>query len=50
MGKRFNMDLFNEDVAKVEKYNRAVGGYGIPRPLDIVEADDRLNADDGYLE
>ncbi|MQQ66556.1 MULTISPECIES: hypothetical protein [unclassified Streptococcus] len=50
MGKRFDMDLFNEDVAKVEKYNRAVGGYGIPRPLDIVEADDRLNADDGYLE
>ena len=29
MGKRFDMDLFNEDVAKVEKYNRAVGGYGI---------------------
>ena len=50
MGKRFNMDLFNEDVAKVEKYNRVVGGYGIPRPQEIVEADNRLNGDDGYLE
>ena len=39
-----------EERALQEKNNRAVGGYGIPRPLDIVEADDRLNGDDGYLE
>ncbi|MFA9467587.1 hypothetical protein [Streptococcus sp. E24BD] len=50
LGKEFDMETFYNDIMKVEKYKRVVGDYGIPRPLDIVEAEERLLSNDGYLK
>lgn len=50
LGKEFDMETFYNDIMKVEKYKRVVGDYGVPRPLDIVEAEERLLSNDGYLK
>ena len=50
LGKEFDMELFYNDVEKVERYKRTVSDFGVPRPLDIVEAEERLTGNNGYLK
>ncbi|MGQ9412354.1 hypothetical protein [Streptococcus pluranimalium] len=50
LGHEFDMETFYKDVEKVESYKRSAGNYGLPRPQEVVEAEDRLLSNDGYLK
>lgn len=50
LGHEFDMETFYRDVEKVESYKRSVGNYGLPRPQEVVEAEDRLLRNNGYLK
>ncbi len=50
LGHEFDMETFYRDIEKVESYKRSVGNYGLPRPQDVVAAEDRLLSDNGYLK
>lgn len=50
LGHEFDMETFYRDVEKVESYKRSAGNYGLPRPQEVVEAEDRLLSNDGYLK
>ena len=50
LGLEFDIELFYKDVEKVEKYKLHVGNYGVVRPLEIIDAENRLLGNDGYLK
>ena len=50
LGLEFDIELFYKDVENVEKYKLHVGNFGIARPLEIIDAENRLLANDGYLK
>ncbi|MBO4127962.1 hypothetical protein PFZ59_04955 [Streptococcus suis] len=50
LGHEFDMETFYIDVEKVESYKRSAGNYGLPRPQEVVEAEDRLLSNNSYLK
>ncbi len=50
LGHEFDMETFYRDVEKVESYKRSAVNYGLPRPQEVVEAEDRLLSNNGYLK
>lgn len=50
LGLEFDIELFYKDVEKVEKYKLHVGNFGIARPLEIIDAENRLLGNDGYFK
>ncbi|WP_161950131.1 hypothetical protein, partial [Streptococcus suis] len=50
LGHEFDMETFYRDIEKVESYKRSAGNFGLPRPQEVVEAEDRLLSDNGYLK
>ncbi|HEM3570064.1 TPA: hypothetical protein U1B89_002091 [Streptococcus suis] len=50
LGYEFDLELFYEDIEKIADYECSVRKIGVARPLDIVEAENRLLGNDGYLK
>ncbi|HGO5511949.1 TPA: hypothetical protein ACK2WK_001353 [Streptococcus suis subsp. hashimotonensis] len=50
LGHEFDMETFYRDIEKVESYKRSAGNFGLPRPQEVVEAEDRLLSNNGYLK